>query len=84
MPSHPRSNRLRSTLLGVAVSVASAALLPMAAAWAAQPFTLRDIRVEGVRPLPVHADGEPLGTTPVAFAVRPGALRIFAPVPHAS
>ncbi len=49
MPSHPRSNRLRSTLLGVAVSVASAALLPMAAAWAAQPFTLRDIRVEGLQ-----------------------------------
>ncbi len=49
MPSHPRSNRLRSTLLGVAVSVASAALLPVAAAWAAQPFTLRDIRVEGLQ-----------------------------------
>lgn len=49
MPSHPRSNRLRSTLLRVAVSVASAALLPMAAAWAAQPFTLRDIRVEGLQ-----------------------------------
>ena len=47
-------------------------------------LTARHIRVEGVRPLPVHADGEPLGTTPVAFAVRPGALRIFAPVPHAS
>jgi YegS/Rv2252/BmrU family lipid kinase len=41
----------------------------------------RRIRVDSARPLPVHADGEPLGTTPVAFAVRPGALRIFAPEP---
>ena len=39
----------------------------------------RRIRVDSARPLPVHADGEPLGTTPIAFAVRPGALRIFAP-----
>ncbi len=41
----------------------------------------RRIRVDSARPLPVHADGEPLGTTPIAFAVRPGALRIFAPKP---
>ena len=31
----------------------------------------RRIRVDSARPLPVHADGEPLGTTPIAFAVRP-------------
>ena len=35
------------------------------------------VRVDGTRPMPVHADGEPLGTTPIAFAVRPAALRIF-------
>ncbi len=42
-------------------------------------LTARRIRVDGARDLPVHADGEPLGVTPIAFAVRPGALRIFAP-----
>lgn len=38
----------------------------------------RLVRVDSTRPIPVHADGEPMGTTPVAFAVRPAALRIFA------
>ena len=42
-------------------------------------LTARHIRVDGAEPLPVHADGEPLGTTPIALGVRPGALRIFAP-----
>ena len=42
-------------------------------------LTARRIRVDGVRPLPAHGDGEPLGNTPIAFAVRPAALRIFAP-----
>jgi diacylglycerol kinase (ATP) len=37
----------------------------------------RLVRVDSTRPMPVHADGEPLGTTPIAFAVRPAALRIF-------
>jgi diacylglycerol kinase (ATP) len=37
------------------------------------------IRIDGAGPLPAHADGEPLGTTPVVFAVRPAALRVFAP-----
>jgi diacylglycerol kinase family enzyme len=31
------------------------------------------------RTLPAHADGESIGVTPVAFAVRPSALRIFTP-----
>jgi diacylglycerol kinase family enzyme len=40
----------------------------------------RRIRVDGTtRPLPAHADGEPLGVTPVAFAIRAGALRVFGP-----
>lgn len=42
-------------------------------------LSARHIRVEGDSPLPVHVDGEPLGTTPVAFAIRPAALRIVAP-----
>lgn len=36
------------------------------------------IRAHG-RPLPFHADGHPLGHTPVKFAILPGALRIFVP-----
>jgi diacylglycerol kinase family enzyme len=31
----------------------------------------------GQRELPAHADGRPVGTTPLAVAVRPGALRLF-------
>lgn len=38
----------------------------------------RRIVIEGRRrELPAHADGEVIGTTPVTFEVRPGALRIF-------
>jgi diacylglycerol kinase (ATP) len=38
----------------------------------------RRVRVETVRtPLPVHADGHDIGTTPVVFEVSPGALRVF-------
>ncbi|HET6744832.1 MAG TPA: diacylglycerol kinase family protein [Candidatus Limnocylindria bacterium] len=44
--------------------------------------TARHIQVAGVRrTLPVHADGESIGTTPVAFAVLPGGLRIFGSAP---
>jgi len=42
-------------------------------------LTARRIRISSTGPLPVHCDGEPLGATPIAFAVRPRALRIFAP-----
>jgi YegS/Rv2252/BmrU family lipid kinase len=42
-------------------------------------LTARRIRVDGTSPLPAHADGEPLGFTPVSFAIQPGALRVFAP-----
>jgi diacylglycerol kinase (ATP) len=44
-------------------------------------LTARRILVDAASQLPVHADGEPLGATPIAFAVRPRALRIFAPEP---
>jgi diacylglycerol kinase family enzyme len=38
----------------------------------------RSVRVKGLRrALPAHADGEPIGWTPVTFEVRPGALRVF-------
>jgi diacylglycerol kinase (ATP) len=48
-------------------------------------LTARQIRIDGVgRSIPVHVDGEPLGTTPIALAVRPGALGIFAPRRDAS
>ena len=45
--------------------------------------TARRIYVTGVRrTLPIHADGESMGTTPVAFAVMPGGVRIFAAPPQ--
>ncbi len=44
-------------------------------------LTAQRIRVDSALTLPAHGDGEPLGTTPIAFAVRPRALRIFAPQP---
>ena len=41
-------------------------------------YTGREVRIEGVRrALPAHADGVSIGFTPVTFAVRPGALRIY-------
>ncbi|MDP9357494.1 MAG: hypothetical protein M3R02_19845, partial [Chloroflexota bacterium] len=39
------------------------------------------VRVESVHPLPCRADSHDLGTTPVTFTVRSGALRIAAPPP---
>jgi YegS/Rv2252/BmrU family lipid kinase len=36
-------------------------------------------RIEGVHPLPCRADGQDLGSTPVEYTVRPGALRVLAP-----
>jgi len=37
------------------------------------------VRIEGVHPLPCRADGHDLGSTPVEYLVRPGALRVIAP-----
>jgi diacylglycerol kinase (ATP) len=38
----------------------------------------RRVTIEGTRrPLPAHADGESIGTTPVTLEVRPAALRLF-------
>jgi diacylglycerol kinase (ATP) len=40
----------------------------------------RQIVVGGLRhTLPAHADGRSIGITPIAVAVRPGALRMFVP-----
>lgn len=36
----------------------------------------RDIEIQTATPVPVHLDGEPLGTTPLRIAVRPRALRV--------
>jgi diacylglycerol kinase family enzyme len=44
-----------------------------------QRLPARRVKVVGRRrALPAHADGEPIGVTPVIFAVQPAALRIFA------
>jgi diacylglycerol kinase (ATP) len=37
------------------------------------------VRIEGVHPLPCRADGHDLGSTPVEYMARPGALRVVAP-----
>jgi diacylglycerol kinase (ATP) len=37
------------------------------------------VRIEGVHPLPCRADGHDLGSTPVEYVVRPGALRVVVP-----
>jgi diacylglycerol kinase family enzyme len=45
----------------------------------------RRVTVKGLRgALPVHADGESIGVTPVTFEVRPAALRVFARPRHRS
>ena len=41
-----------------------------------QEFRARHIRVECERPLPMHADGVYLGTTPATFELIPGALTL--------
>jgi diacylglycerol kinase (ATP) len=52
--------------------------------YSAKTATYRSSRVsiEGVHPLPCRADGHDLGSTPVEYVVRPGALRVIAPRPH--
>jgi diacylglycerol kinase family enzyme len=37
------------------------------------------VRVTSAHPLPCRADSRDLGTTPVVFGVRPGALRVIVP-----
>jgi diacylglycerol kinase (ATP) len=52
--------------------------------YSAKTATYRTSRVhiEGVHPLPCRADGHDLGSTPVEYVVRPGALRVVAPRHH--
>jgi YegS/Rv2252/BmrU family lipid kinase len=38
------------------------------------------VRITSVHPLPARADGVDLGTTPVTYRTRPGALRVVVPV----
>jgi diacylglycerol kinase (ATP) len=46
-------------------------------------LTAQRVEIAGLRRLlPVHADGESLGMTPIAFAVHPAGLRIFGEVPQ--
>lgn len=41
-------------------------------------YRARRVTIEGTRrSLPAHADGVSIGTTPVTFEIRPGALRVF-------
>jgi diacylglycerol kinase (ATP) len=47
-------------------------------------YRSRTVRIETARPLPARADSRDLGTTPVEFRVRPGALRVVVPTAHAA
>lgn len=42
-------------------------------------FDIRHMSVETADPLPVHVDGEPIGTTPISLEVVPRALKILVP-----
>jgi diacylglycerol kinase (ATP) len=42
-------------------------------------YRSRSVRIESRHPLPARADARDLGTTPVAFTVRPRALRVVVP-----
>jgi len=44
-----------------------------------ETFNAVSATIASRRPMPVHADGEPLGATPATFRAIPGALRVFAP-----
>ena len=39
----------------------------------------REVHVDADRPFAVYADGDPIGSTPVAIRVEPGALRVLVP-----
>ena len=43
-------------------------------------YRSRAVRIEGASPLPARADSRDLGTTPVEFSTRAGALRVIVPV----
>jgi YegS/Rv2252/BmrU family lipid kinase len=47
-------------------------------------YRSRTVRIESARPLPARADNHDLGTTPVEFRLRSGALRIVAPADRGS
>ncbi|MER3500464.1 MAG: diacylglycerol kinase [Candidatus Fervidibacterota bacterium] len=42
---------------------------------------LTEVHLEGEEPLPLFADGEPIGTTPAVIQIVPHALRVFVPAP---
>jgi diacylglycerol kinase family enzyme len=52
--------------------------------YAPEVSTYRSARVDvtSAHPLPCRADSHDLGTTPIEFRVRPGALRVVVPPPH--
>lgn len=42
-------------------------------------YQCREIAVESLRPLPVHVDGEPFTTTPIAIRTVPASLKVIVP-----
>jgi diacylglycerol kinase family enzyme len=47
-------------------------------------YRSRFVRIESARPLPARADSRDLGSTPVEFVTRPGALLVVVPGPDAA
>jgi len=44
-----------------------------------EAYRARSVTIRGVKPLPVHLDGEPIGHTPVSISVAPRALKVIVP-----
>lgn len=42
------------------------------------------VQIEGVHPLPCRADAEDLGTTPITYQIKPGALKVIAPAANSA
>jgi diacylglycerol kinase (ATP) len=71
-----RRTSIARILLHLLLIAGGRALPPPAQARTLQVKRVRVNRRRG-RPLPVHADGDPSGVTPVEFEVAPGALRVI-------
>ena len=44
-----------------------------------ETFTAREMEIQSARPVAVHIDGQPAGSTPLKVRAVPAALRVFAP-----
>ncbi|MBI2874098.1 MAG: hypothetical protein HYY09_03345 [Firmicutes bacterium] len=82
----PRDSRLDLGIIPPLRLIRLAAALPYffsGGKWGGSPLTIareiEKVRIESTPPAPVHADGDPVGQTPVEISVLPGAIRVFLP-----